>query len=319
MTAEDRRVRRGPALRPGDRVRFVSPASWPEAEHGLDDTMDIVRSWGLEPELAPHALDRHGYMAGTDADRLADLDEAFADPSIRAIFATRGGAGSYRIVDGLDLDAVRADPKPVIGFSDITNIQMATWARCGLATIHGALAGTKASADVQRLLMTTEPLTVEADPSITTSRLTGSGKASETTATGPLVGGNLRELAGSVGVGLPDLTGTILYLEDLRHIGIGQIDRNLTQLLRSGRIDGVSGVALGHFEGFDGYVDRDWTLHEVLADRLGTLGVPILGGVPAGHGVVDAAGEPGMRSLVFGTPTTMDVDAGTLSMQPCVT
>lgn len=300
-------------LSPGDHVRFVSPASWPSAEHGLDEAMETVRSWGLEAELAPHALDRHGYMAGTDSDRLLDLNEALRDPTIRAVFATRGGAGSYRIADGLDLDAVRADPKPIVGFSDITNVQMTLWGHTGLSSVHGALAGPLACDDVRQLLMTTDSVTIEADPAISTSTLTTTG-----TAAGPLVGGNLREFASMVGVALPDLAGAVLFLEDLRHIGIGQVDRNVTQLLRAGIIDDIAGVVLGHFAGFDGYVDRDWTLLDVLADRLGPLGVPILGGVPAGHGVEDANGESCMRSLSLGVPCRVDADAGSITMESCV-
>ncbi len=309
---------RGPMLRIGDRVRFVSPASWPEDDSDVEAAMSDVRSWGLEPELAAHALDRHGYMAGTDADRLSDLNDALRDPSVRAILTTRGGAGSYRIVDGIDLDAVRADPKPIVGFSDITNLQMALWASCGLASIHGALAGQPATADVRHLLMSSEPLSIGTDPTIATSTLSiTAGRSS--TASGLLVGGNLRELAGFVGTGLPTLAGTILFLEDHRHVGIGQVDRNLTQLLRSELIDGVGGIALGHFHGFDDYVDRGWTLIDVLADRLGSLGVPILGGLPAGHGVARPSGEPAMRALAIGTQATIDVDAGSLTMQSCST
>ena len=96
-------------------------------------------------------------MAGTDADRLGDLDEAFRDPEVRAIIATRGGAGAYRIADRIDFEAVRADPKPVVGFSDITFLHLALMRHCNLGGIHGCLVGATAQASVRQLLMTDRP------------------------------------------------------------------------------------------------------------------------------------------------------------------
>lgn len=147
-----------PMLRPGDRVRLVSPASFPTGAW-LEESTEILRSWGLRVEVGEHALDQWGYMAGRDQDRIYDLNNAFRDPGVCAIITTRGGAGAYRIAADLDFDAVRADPKPVVGFSDITNLQLALWRHCRLATIHGCLAGERAKASVRQLLMTTEPAT----------------------------------------------------------------------------------------------------------------------------------------------------------------
>ena len=85
-------------------------------------------------------FDSVGYLAGTDEDRLADLNDAFRDPGVRAVFATRGGKGAYRISDKLDFDAVRRDPKPLVGFSDITAVHLTLWKECRLAAIHGVRA-----------------------------------------------------------------------------------------------------------------------------------------------------------------------------------
>ena len=137
-------------------------------------------------------------------------------------------------------------------------------------------------------------------------------------ATGPLIGGNLREVAGAIGAGLPDLRGAIVFLEDFRQIGLGQVDRQLTHLRRAGSLDGIAGVALGLFTGFDDYEDRGWDLHDVLADRLGDLGVPVLGGLPAGHGGVGADGGPDQVALALGATATLDTEAGTLTVGPCV-
>ena len=301
-----------PVVHPGDRVRLVSPASFPTREW-LAESVAILEGWGLVVEVGDHALDEWGYMAGRDDERLADLNAAFRDPGVRAVITTRGGAGAYRIADGIDLEAVRADPKPVVGFSDITNLHLALWRGARLASIHGCLAGARATASVRQLLMTTEPLTVARDP-----RAHSAGIGVPGAARGPLVGGNLREVAGSIGVRLPSLRDAIVFLEDRRTIGLGQVDRQLTHLLRSGALDGVAGVALGLFTEFDGYEDRGWELLDVLHDRLGALGVPVLGGLELGHGGVGADGSPDQAAVTLGPMATLDADAGTLTVGPCV-
>lgn len=303
---------RSPVLRPGDRVRLVSPGSFP-TRAWVDESVAILASWGLVPEVGHHALDEWGYQAGREADRVADLDDAFRDPGVRAIVTTRGGAGAYRIAEDLDLDAVRADPKPLVGFSDITNLHLALWGRCRLTSIHGCLAGATATASVRHLLMSTDPLVVAHDPAAASAVIGVPGRA-----VGPLVGGNLREVAGSVGVRLPSLRGAILFIEDQRTIGLGQVDRHLTQLRRSGALDGIVGVALGLFTGFEGYVDRGWELADVLRDRLAGLGVPVLGGLPLGHGGVGADGGPDQAAATIGATAVLDTEAGTLTVGPCV-
>jgi muramoyltetrapeptide carboxypeptidase len=303
---------RPPRLQPGDRVRLVSPASFPERAW-VETSIEILESWGLIVEVGGHALDQWGYLAGRDEDRLADLNDAFRDSRKRAIVTTRGGAGAYRIAQRLAFDAVRADPKPVVGFSDITYLHLALWHHARVPSIHGCLAGARAAASVRQLLMTTEPITLTRDAGTLSSHVEVPGRAS-----GPLIGGNLSSVAGSVGVRFPSLRGAILFLEDERRIGLGRVDRQLTQLIDSGSLDGIAGVALGLFTGFDGYVDRGWNLLDVLRDRLGELGVPVLGGLPAGHGGVGADGGPDQIALPIGPTATLDTDAGTLTVEPCV-
>jgi muramoyltetrapeptide carboxypeptidase len=291
----------------GDVVRLVSPASWPET-NWVQESIATLESWGLRADVAPHALDRHGFCAGRDEDRLADLNGAFADPEVRCIVSTRGGAGAYRIADALDFDLVRADPKPLVGFSDITHLHLALWQHCRLGAIHGTLAGPTAQASVRQLLMSTEPLTVHRHDAAVSAAVTVPGKA-----TGPLVGGNLTAVATSVGAALSGLDGAILFLEDLMHKGLGFVDRLLTQLLRSGSLAGIAGIALGSFEGFRDVVDRGWTIVDVLEDRLGNLGVPIVGGIFAGHDLVGPHGCPDQVALPLGASANLDADAGTIS------
>jgi muramoyltetrapeptide carboxypeptidase len=288
-------------------VRLVSPASW-TSEEWVQTSIGILESWGLRVDVAAHALDRHGYCAGRDEDRLADLNDAFADPEVRAIITTRGGAGAYRIADFIDFDVVRADPKLVVGFSDITHVHLALWQHCRLGSVHGALAGPTASGTVRQLLMTSDPVTVQRDETAFSAAIRVPGRAS-----GRLVGGNLTAMATSVGTRLPSLADAIVFFEDLRHKGLGFVDRLLTQLIVSGSLDGIAGIVLGSFEGFRDVEDRGWTIIDVLEDRLANLGVPILGGIPAGHDLELPDGSPDQVSLPIGAVVDLDADRGTIT------
>ena len=296
---------RFPGLRPGDLVRLVSPASYPD-ERWVRESTEILTSWGLAVDVGKHTLDEWGYMAGHDRDRLEDLNGAYRDPDVRAILTTRGGAGAYRIVDGLDCDAVRRDPKPLVGFSDITYLHLALWRRARMPGIHGGIAGPRAASTVRRLLMTDERSVLRRDSGTDTATLSTGGRA-----TGVLVGGSLQAVATSVGAGLPSLDGAILLLEAERPpgLGLGFVDRQLTQLRRSGALHGLRAVALGRFPGYEGYADRGWTLHDVLADRLLDLGVPVLGGLGIGHGADPLA-------TLLGTKADLDAEEGTLTVAP---
>ncbi|NED98778.1 S66 peptidase family protein [Phytoactinopolyspora halotolerans] len=292
-----------PRLEAGDRVRFVSPASPPSREH-VDQMVELLTGWGLRPEIGDHAFDQVGYLAGTDEQRLADLDDAFRDPGVRAVFATRGGKGAYRISHQMDFAAVRRDPKPLIGFSDITIMHMALWKFCRLGGVHG-YAGAERT---RHALMTTDPIVICADPDALSAATTTAG-----TATGFLLGGNLGTVRTSLGCELPSLDGAIWLVEDLMGTGLGEIDRELTQLLKSGALDGVRGVAVGHFTGFEATHEDEtlggWTVVDVLNERLSHLGVPVLGGLPLGHG--DKA-----WSVPLGEIATIDAGAGTLTVRP---
>ena len=296
---------RFPGLRPGDLVRLVSPASYPEQEW-VDESIAVLTGWGLRVDVGEHVVDRWGYMAGHDDDRRRDLNEAYRDPAVRAVVTTRGGAGAYRVVDGLDVDAVRRDPKPLVGFSDITYLHLALWQGCRMPGIHGCIAGPRAAATVRRLLMTDEPSVLQRDDRSYTAAMSTTGRAS-----GFLMGGNLRSVAGLVGAGLPDLDGAILVLEAERPpgLGLGFVDRSLTQLLRSGALRGLRGIAVGRFPRYEDYSDRGWALTDVMADRFATLDVPVLGGLELGHGVDPLA-------TVLGTEAHLDADAGTLTVAP---
>lgn len=127
------------ALRPGDEIALVAPASRP-ARDWVDWSTRKVESWGLRPRVGSHVLDRMGFLAGTDDDRLADVNSAIRNSRIRAIVSLRGGCGSLRLVRGIDVDALRRDPKPLVGFSDITALH-GVWHQAGVTSLHGSVAG----------------------------------------------------------------------------------------------------------------------------------------------------------------------------------
>ena len=288
-------------LVPGDAVALVSPASWPD-ETVPAWMVDQIESWGLRVVVGKHVLDHRGYLAGRDDDRLADLNEAIRNPEIRAVIATWGGCGSFRLVQGVDIDALRADPKPLLGYSDITALHQ-VWHAAGVPALHGAIAG-KHSDHVRRLLMDSAETTVTADAAALSAQVTTTGSAE-----GVLFGGNLEMLARAVGVVEFDLAGVILLLEINRAAGLGMVDRALTQLRFSGALDEIAAVALGSIDQFAGYEDRDWTILDVLHDHLEAIQAPVLGGLPLGH-IEDLVTVP------LGVPAKLDTDAGTLTVSP---
>lgn len=290
---------------------LVSP-SGPTRPERVARGVELLTGWGLRPVLAPNAYARRGYLAGEDKLRAADLNAAFADPEVRGVLCTRGGYGAQRVVDAIDMTAVRRDPKVVAGFSDITALQLALWRGARLATVHGpgvawldARTPPVSAESMRGALMTTEPVVVKRSEAEETAPVLVPG-----TATGVLLGGNLSLIASSVGTpDMPDLTGAILLVEDVQEAPY-RVDRMLTHLRRAGVLAGLAGVAVGQFTD----CADDWAVgvSEVLADRLGDLGVPVLGGLPVGHGV-------GQLTVPVGTPATLDATAGILTVSPGVT
>lgn len=298
-------------LKRGDRVVFVSPASTPNRTDIENTAKWLHEEFGLEVEIGKHAFDELGYLAGKDVDRLEDINNALRDPGIKAIFATRGGKGAYRIADGLDFDAARKYPKLLVGFSEITILHLALYKHCGLSGIHGATwpdGWDKGSSDsFRKAVFTTNQIVIKQNQSEPTAKLTTKGKAS-----GILLGGNQDMIATAAGWMLPSFKGAILLLEavDMR---LGHIDRQLTKLKNAGHLDGIVGVAIGQYTdcGPDATTQGEWTVIDVLRDRLNGWGVPVLGGLPIGHGK-----HP--RAVPIGTTATLDADAGILTVAPGV-
>ncbi|WP_244575214.1 S66 peptidase family protein [Rhizobium sp. 11515TR] len=296
-----------PPLRSGDKVRFVSPASSPDRDKVLRNA-EILNGWGLTVDFGEHTFRKWNYLAGTDEERLSDLNAALRDTDVRAIFTTRGGKGSYRIADQLDFAAARRDPKFVIGFSDITALHLILLRHCHQVGIHGAFSIGPGEESVspythdslRQALMTTGDIIIAARTEEPTSRLTTEG-----TAEGRLIGGNLDMVAASAGWALPDMHGAILLLEA---IGLypGQVDRQMTMLRKAGYLDGLAGVAVGQFTDFE--FDRPYSVMDILREHLAELNVPILGGLPLGHGDSPA-------SVFLGAVAELDAKARILAIR----
>ena len=276
------------ALSVGDKVRLVSPASTPD-EASVIRARDRLRGWGLEVELGRHVFARQGYLAGPDTDRLSDLNEALRDTSVRAVIATRGGKGSYRIADQIDFAAARADPKFLVGFSDISALHLSLWDKCKLVGIHGAPFDSDDGESLRRTLMTDEAIQLTSRPTELTAKLTTKGKAS-----GPLIGGNLDMVATAAGWCLPKLNGAILLNEAVNQ-AIGSIDRQLSMLRKAGHLSGLAGVAVGQF------TDISEDTLNMVGEHIGKLNVPILGGLPLGHG-------DNPECIFVGAPAVIDAD-----------
>ncbi|WP_430378600.1 S66 peptidase family protein [Streptomyces sp. B1-3] len=292
-------------LAPGARVAVVAP-SGPIVEERLQAGLDILRGWDLDPVVAPHVLDRHGelgYLAGSDADRAADLQAAWCDPAVDAVLCARGGYGAQRMVDLLDWDAMRAaGPKALVGFSDVTTLHQAFATRLGLVTLYGPAA---AGADFVKNALAQEHLRATLLAPETVRTLTSRGPALVPgRARGVTLGGCLSLLATDLGTrharsGARD---GLLLIEDVGEQPY-RVDRLLTQLLRTGWLDGVRGIVLGSWESCGPYD----VLRTVLAERLGGLGVPVVEEFGFGH-------CEGALTVPFGVAAELDTEAGTLTL-----
>lgn len=243
-------------------------------------------------------FDSAGFLAGSDARRLADLKSALTDPTIHGLIAARGGYGSTRLLPSLSSDLVRAAGKWLVGFSDVTALH-ALWARAGLCSLHGPMVcslGEAPSATRDEWFALLEGAPPRPWQALEVVR---PGRAS-----GRLFGGNLTVLAALVGTPyFPPLDGVVLALEDIGERPY-RLDRTLTAMLQAGALAGVRAIVLGQFTLCDPGPDGT-TADEVLRERLGTLGVPMLANGSFGH-------VPDNRPLLFGAWTEVDADRGEL-------
>ena len=293
-----------PRLRPGDLIGIISPAG-PVDESELKPDLELLESSGFRIHIAPHVYDRQGYLAGDDEARLSDLHGMFQDRKTKAIFCARGGYGTLRLLDRIDYDLIRENPKIIVGYSDITALLMAITKKTGLVTFHGPMVrGLSALNDNSReslfnLISSDQPVSFR--PMAGNPLISGS-------ATGPLIGGNLSLICYVVGTPfLPSLEGCILFIED-KGEPLYRIDRMLTHLSLAGQLKRIAGLIGGEFIecGDPSAVD------DLLNTTASELKIPLITGFPIGHGLKN-------RALPLGIPARLDADSMTLStLEPCV-
>lgn len=268
----------------------------------LEPGLGLLREWGLEPVVMPHVLDVHpelDYLAGADAVRARDLQDAWCDPSVDAVICARGGYGAHRMVDLVDWAAMRAaGPKVFVGYSDITVLHEAFALRTGLATLHGPMVATET---FQKDPRTQESLraTLFEPETVLTLGLEDARALVPGRARGVTYGGCVSLLAADLGTphARTPARGGLLVIEDTTEDPY-RLDRIFTQLLRAGALAGVTGVACGSWAGCEPYAE----VRAVLADRLGPLGVPVVEELGFGHG-------PTGLTIPLGVPALLDAPA----------
>ena len=302
----------GKKLKIGDTIGLIGPSGAVREEGAVDQAIAYMQELGFKVKVGESAHARYGYLSGTDEVRARDVNAMFADPDVDAIVCTRGGYGTMRMLDLLDYDLIRANPKVFVGFSDITAMHIAFLEKCGLATFHGPMA-TRWKAEFEdgftmpafmNAVMKAQPLGELVNAPDYHERKTMNPGSAE----GILVGGNLSLIAGTIGTPYElDTKGRILFIEE-----IGErtycVDRMMTQLRLAGKFEDCAGIVFGDFNDCPvEYPEFGLTLEEVIRDVAAPCGKPIFTGLQAGH-------VAPKLTLPLGTRCRMDADKCVLAV-----
>lgn len=312
---------RAPRLKPGDTLALINPSGAIYERGPYRYATEALQALGFRVREAPNLRARYGHFAGTDAQRAADVNAMFADPTVHGILAMTGGSGGNRILPLIDYAAIRRTPKFLGGFSDLTALLTAVQVQTGLVTFHSPMGASEwnefsvqwlrgAVMDAQAVTLA-NPQDREDNLAVRSGRITTLRGG---TARGPLVGGNLAVLTSMAGSAYwPRFDGAILFLEEVNEY-IYRVDRMLSTLKLSGALERVAGVVLGGFTNC-GPGDGNYgtlTLDEVFDDYFKPLNVPVYSGALFGH-------IKRKFTLPVGLPVEMDADAGTVRfLQPAV-
>ena len=297
-SSAERRYVRPPLLAPGARVALVAPAGPLAGEKDLARSRENAHSLGWEAVVGANVRRRADYLAGTDAERLVDLNAALADPAIDAVWCVRGGYGVMRLLEGVDYDALRRRPKAVMGYSDVTALLAAVQLRAGVVAYHAPTARSTltpfARDSFVRAVVTGDDPCGEA----AAARVLRPGRAE-----GRLAGGNLALLAALAGTPFaPDLDGAILVLEDVNEQTY-RVDRMLRQLHLAGLLRGARGLVCGTFVDCPQSPAADArALDDLFTELADALDIPCISGAPVGH-IND------QWTLPLGMPTALDAEA----------
>ncbi len=292
-----------PILPVGSRIAVIAPASRFVPDR-LEQGLNMLRDWGYIPHVFDGVSDPVRNFSAPDSVRLAHLVRAFKDPQYDAVWAIRGGYGVTRFIDAIPWDTLTA--KPLLGFSDLTPLLDVASRKLAAQCVHAPVIHSLPNHDDASLAWLKALLVGDARaPLAGDIWVAGS-------ATGPLVGGNLCMLASTCGTSSQlDATGCIVVLEDVGEPAY-RIDRMLQQLASSGVLDGVAGIALGTFTGCAAPDGQGWDVDDVLRDHLAGLGVPVLAGLPIGHGAANHAFVVRSRAVLANGTLSVGVSDGPL-------
>jgi len=284
-------------LKPGARIRAVNPGTWMDPDTDLQPLIERcdAQKWHLE---IPATVTRQWrYFSGTDRERISDLAAAWNDPTVDAVLTLGGGWGAARVLEAGFRFPRR--PKWSLGFSDTSSLLLAQWAAGLPGGIHGSSGGTDAQWQRTVDLLRGRPV----EPLQGEPRRRGIAR-------GPLVVTNLTVATHLIGTRwLPSLKGAILVLEDVGEAPY-RVDRMLTQWRSAGLLQHLAGVACGRFSwAKDDILPGDFTMEEILEERLGDLGIPLVLNLPVGHGRPNEA-------LPLGSQAQLDGQRGLLSLIP---
>lgn len=298
-------------LKAGQNVALIAPSSG-LAEDQIQRAIDNMTSLGLVPKLGKHAKAANGFLAGTDAERVADIHWAFEDKTIDAVWCLRGGYGLTRILRQIDYELIRRNPKLVIGYSDITALLIAVHHKAGLVTAHGPASASTFSEYNQAHLKATlfdaeTPHVAKVAPenAASTNPLFKTEVIKPGVARGALIGGNLSLVSAMAGTpfALQNIKSKILFLEDVGEKPY-RVDRMLTQLIESIDLRHLAGIALGIFNDCEG-PEGSPTVMSVCRERLGNLNIPVVYGMSFGH-IRDQFTLPlGVRAELDATNSTL--------------
>jgi muramoyltetrapeptide carboxypeptidase len=296
------------ALRPGDTVAIVAPASNLKREYLERGVAELARL-GFKTKFASDICDKARYTAGNDARRARELMQAFTNPEVKAVWAARGGYGAMRLFGLLDEAVLRAHPKIFIGYSDMTALHCYLMRRFGWVTFHGPMAAKDLAggADCYDATTLLNALTKDEPMGEIKSDKLAVLHDGETVS-GRLVGGCLSLIAALMGT--PDELDTrdsILFLEDTG-VKPYALDRMIQQLKLAGKFDGVRGLVFGEMLDCVQHVEQGYTIQEVLTELTDGLNIPVMFGLASGHS------PRGNLTLPLGIRSTLDVSQGVLAV-----
>jgi muramoyltetrapeptide carboxypeptidase len=305
-------------LRSGDLISIVSPASPPLQPAKVHKAVRYLESLGYRVTISKNVFDVNGYLAGTDDERAEDLNQAFADKNVKAIICSRGGYGTSRILDRVNYDLIKKNPKILVGYSDITALQLAIFKKTSLITFSGPMAAVEFGDNVDPYTeeMFFEMLTIPRKPGIVRTprefHLSFKGKQK---VSGRLLGGNLSMITSLLGTPyLPNFSGSVLLVEEVSEEPYS-IDRMLTQLRLSGVLSEVSGFAIGQFTNCAPEEPNrpHRTTEQIIAEDLISMGKSAVTNLPYGHSPVKMTLPIGVEVSIDPLKRRFSIDKATVS------